>query len=154
MFQRLKINESIALQDNNDYRKMHGVPNMKWSNVLQYEAQIWADIMADNDFFEHSPYKNGENIAMMRFKRGVTYGELYFSTANALFYKEGKGYNYSNGSAGRASHFTQLVWKSSYFFGVGVSRSNQTNRVYVVVEYYPPGNKPGLFMHNVLKPKL
>ena len=54
---------------------------------------------------------------------------------------------------GRINQFTQLVWKSSREIGVGVATS-QSGEHHVVVNYYPPGNIPGQYRSNVLRPQI
>lgn len=49
-------------------------------------------------------------------------------------------------------HFTQLIWKETEYLGVGIS-FHPSRRVYVVCDYYPPGNKMGEFNVNVLTPR-
>ena len=49
-------------------------------------------------------------------------------------------------------HFTQVVWKSSKELGVGKATS-RSGRIYVVANYYPPGNYQGQFAQNVLPPQ-
>lgn len=48
-------------------------------------------------------------------------------------------------------HFTQMVWVSTRFFGVGKARS-RAGKVIVVANYSPPGNISGQFETNVLPP--
>ncbi|VVC92423.1 unnamed protein product [Leptidea sinapis] len=48
-------------------------------------------------------------------------------------------------------HFTQMVWVSTRFFGVGKARS-RAGKVIVVANYSPPGNMSGHFETNVLPP--
>jgi hypothetical protein len=48
-------------------------------------------------------------------------------------------------------HFTQMVWDASKEIGVGKAHSKD-GRVFVVCNYYPPGNVLGKFRDNV-KPK-
>jgi ves G 5 allergen, putative len=45
-------------------------------------------------------------------------------------------------------HFTQLVWKTSKKLGIGQAKGASGN-VYVVANYYPPGNIIGEFGSNV-----
>ncbi|CAK1548067.1 unnamed protein product [Leptosia nina] len=50
-----------------------------------------------------------------------------------------------------AGHFTQMVWVSTRYFGVGKARS-RAGKVIVVANYSPPGNISGRFETNVLPP--
>ena len=56
-------------------------------------------------------------------------------------------------SSPRINQFTQLVWKSSREIGVGVAFS-KSGAYHVVVRYSPPGNIPGQYRSNVLRPQL
>ncbi len=48
-------------------------------------------------------------------------------------------------------HFTQVVWKDSKEFGLGVAMSND-GAVYVCANYYPPGNFNNAYSENVFPP--
>ncbi|KOC65880.1 Golgi-associated plant pathogenesis-related protein 1, partial [Habropoda laboriosa] len=48
-------------------------------------------------------------------------------------------------------HFTQLIWASSRYFGVGKARS-RSGKIIVVANYRPVGNISGQFQNNVLPP--
>ena len=47
-----------------------------------------------------------------------------------------------------AGHFTQILWKSTKFIGVGVDW-NSNGKIVIVVRYKPAGNRAGLFQENV-----
>ena len=49
-------------------------------------------------------------------------------------------------------NFTQLIWKSTKEFGIGVSGSFKGN-LYIIGHFFPPGNQKNLFVKNVLAPK-
>lgn len=46
-------------------------------------------------------------------------------------------------------HFTQVVWKDSKELGVGCTKA-KNGKIYVVANYYPPGNYIGCYVENVL----
>ena len=48
-------------------------------------------------------------------------------------------------------HFTQVVWKNSVQLGIGIAFSSNSQKAWVVAEYYPPGNVAGQFAANVLR---
>lgn len=48
-----------------------------------------------------------------------------------------------------SAEFTQLVWKSTKYFGIGRARS-RVGKIFVVGKYKPAGNVVGLFQENVL----
>ena len=80
--------------------------------------------------------------------------EIYLtgSTPTASWYSEIKSYNYrSPGFSSDTGHFTQVIWKSSTQLGIGIAFANNNTNVYVVANYYPPGNALGSFPANVLR---
>lgn len=48
-------------------------------------------------------------------------------------------------------HFTQVVWASTRYCGVGKARG-RSGKLVVVAHYMPPGNVSGAYLENVLHP--
>ena len=69
-----------------------------------------------------------------------------------MWYNENRNYNYSlNEFQQNASHFTQIIWRDTKSIGIGFSKSS--NGCYLVVNYYPSGNRDSEFTNNVLRRK-
>ena len=50
-------------------------------------------------------------------------------------------------------HFTQIVWKETTLFGMGMATSDKTGKTYIVAYYSPPGNWLNeQFIDNVVRP--
>ena len=91
-----------TLQYNHRFRSFK-VPSVTWSTKLQKEAQDWADYLAANNKFHHSP-KNPGNLYLSAQKP-----REYCSDAIWWFHNEEKYYNYSNPRyVAAAGHFTQV----------------------------------------------
>lgn len=90
--------------------------------------------------------KYGENISS---SSGI---EETGSTSVNRWYDEVQHYKYGHEFSASTGHFTQVVWKNSVNFGIGVAKSNN-GTTYVVANYDPPGNFRGEFTENVLQPK-
>lgn len=50
-----------------------------------------------------------------------------------------------------AGHFTQLIWRSTKYFGIGKATS-RSGKIVIVAHYLPTGNISGAFQYNVLPP--
>lgn len=102
----------------------------------------------DNDF-NHSDSDDGENI-YVDYNTKLTDSEAVIA-ATKDWYSEVSKYNYNKPRySDDTGHFTQVVWKNTKNMGIGVGRSKDA--VYVCANYAPPGNYPGEFRENVLKP--
>uniref|UniRef100_A0A0K0E6K0 SCP domain-containing protein n=1 Tax=Strongyloides stercoralis TaxID=6248 RepID=A0A0K0E6K0_STRER len=131
----------------NDYRSLHGVPKLEINETLAYEAQQYANKLADIDQLVHDKKNRendwGENLAMG--------SPTIANFAVKWWYDEIKDYDFNNhGFKSGIGHFTQLIWKDSKQVGCGVASNG--NHVYVVCKYYPAGNYMGEFEDNVPKP--
>lgn len=79
-----------CLRAHNDYRELHDAPALTLNADLSAMAQRWADHLAANDLFEHSPerpYKGyvGENLAMSWTSWGADYlGEMTLNSVTVL----------------------------------------------------------------------
>jgi uncharacterized protein YkwD len=133
-----------VLDRHNYYRRMHGVPDVKWSSVIQKYAQEWAEKLAAEDRMYHrQPNKYGENIYW------YSGGDSDGTDAVNAWYSEIKNYNYAMPVFSMTTgHFTQVVWKGTTEIGCGKARSKSGN-IYVVCNYSPPGNYRGQFKSNV-----
>ena len=140
-----------SLERHNYYRRMHHVYDLQLSNELCEIAQKYADYLAANDKFDHSHDKfkgepMGENLYTC-----TGYDEIGGNTAVDSWYKEIEDYNFKTGKSKNGNmvgHFTQLVWKESKYFGVGVANNQGTYTV--VANYFPAGNYIGRYTENVL----
>ena len=142
--ERTSFEEEI-LSKHNEFRKLHKVVDLKWSNKLQTYTQEWANKLAkENKMYHRSANEYGENIywSMGRAVLGADVTQAW--------YDEIKDYSYSSpGFSMKTGHFTQVVWATSTELGCGKAVA-KNGGVYVVCNYNPPGNYQGEFKSNVL----
>ena len=59
--------QEVALKQHNHYRRLHQVPDLRWSNELARDAQTWADKIARKNTMQHASSGerkgDGENLA-------------------------------------------------------------------------------------------
>lgn len=140
-----------SLERHNYYRRMHHVCDLQLSNELCEIAQKYADYLAANDEFEHSHAKFKDESMGENLYKCTGYDEIGGNTAVDSWYKEIENYNFKTGKSKNGNmvgHFTQLVWKESKYFGVGVANNQGTYTV--VANYFPSGNYIGRYTENVL----
>ena len=116
-------------------RAIHHAPPLILSQKLNWVAGNWSEYMARSGRFDHSFAPYGENIARI----GGTNHTLAALRAVNMSYAE---------AGNMGGHFTQLVWKSSRFIGIGVANTSRVS--YVTFEFDPPGNVAGQYGRNVL----
>jgi len=138
-----------ALTLHNKYRANHHAPPLVLSERLNKYAQSWAQSMADANLLDHSDGNYGENIYQTS-DTGLSDSDAV-KEASKLWYDEKSVYSYSNpGFSMDTGHFTQVVWKGSKEFGIGIARTSDS--IYVCGNYDPPGNYEGEFEKNVVAP--
>jgi uncharacterized protein YkwD len=137
-----------AIQVHNSYRKLHGAPPLEHDPELSRYSQAHAFKMAEKDSFKNSDCRLGdkqigENIATQ------WEGMLAAKNVTDMWYNEIQNYNFDNpGFVMDSGHFTQVVWSNTQYMGIGIAKSSKGN-IYVVANYYPPGNVNGYFELNV-----
>lgn len=132
----------------NKYRALHQAPNVTYDKNMASASQAWADYMATNNVFQHSNTNYGENLALFSFGQ-ISDCTNRTTKAIDLWYAEGANYTYSDNTFNNLyGHFTQTIWVSSKYIGVGVAYGNK--KIYVVMNFNPPGNYAGAFRTNVL----
>lgn len=105
--------------------------------------------MAYSNKMSHSKGKYGENVYMSTNEK-LTDSQAVIEATN-LWYNENRKYNYRSATySSSTGHFTQVVWKSTKYLGVGFARSSKG--VYVCASYDPRGNVLSQFLQNVLRP--
>ncbi|XP_002733051.1 uncharacterized protein LOC100371303 [Saccoglossus kowalevskii] len=138
--------EKEALETHNRYRRRHGVPELKYSQIIAADAQKWAEELAKLGTLEHSDKTEyGENCAS-----GSGSGDYDMSgkDVSIMWYKDYKKYDFDNPVWGAGGHFTQMVWKSSTEFGIGKTK-NADGKIFIVGHYLPAGNIKGQYENNV-----
>lgn len=147
-----------VLKLHNHYRARHCAPPLTLSQPLNNIAQSYADYLAATSTFEHSGNMlNGEKLGENLYMQWISHGRVKTSPRAAVqsWYDEIEYHNFKKPKySPETGHFTQLVWRSSQKLGVGIAYSPDQLEVYVVTNYYPPGNitNAGYFEYNVLPP--
>jgi len=108
-----------------------------------WAAGNWSTHMAKINAFDHSPYPYGENIAIFGLTTNYTAAVI---AATNMCYAEIVAWNATH-NPNMAGHFTQLVWRSSRYIGIGVA--NNSRNTYITFEFDPPGNVYGQYTTNV-----
>ncbi|CAH1271881.1 GLIPR2 [Branchiostoma lanceolatum] len=137
-----------CLSAHNEYRSPHGAQPLEISTQLCQSAQKWAEHLAQTGNLEYdtaSPH--GQNVGM---KPAGGKTPLSGRALCGVWYGEKGKYDFAKkGHQDGTAHFTQVVWKDSREFGLGMAKDAEGN-VIVVVNYSPPGNVLGKFPANVL----
>jgi uncharacterized protein YkwD len=144
----------VIFQNNiNIYRTKHKSKLIKHNQVITNFSNKHAEELAKTEQFKHSQNRlYGENLYMSMSSKGINKSEVlnYIKKAIDSWYNEIKYYNFENGTfSSQTGHFTQLIWSSSIEYGIGIGIIN--NKIYICMNYNPPGNMMGKFKENVFK---
>ncbi|XP_044019862.1 GLIPR1-like protein 1 isoform X2 [Aphidius gifuensis] len=140
----------------NVYRQRHNAPTLTMSPELCEHAQSWANHLAHtNTFYYRNDREIGQNLYCRPGGRPVP-SDVTGQDVSSYWYSAVKQYDFyseldvlhTNVNAG---HFTQLIWASSRFFGVGKARS-RSGKIIVCANYKPIGNVAGQFQRNIQPP--
>ncbi|KAF8699161.1 PR-1-like protein, partial [Rhizoctonia solani] len=130
------------LTAHNNERANHGAKALVWDSGLASTAQAWANQCK----FEHN--QAGQNLYAGTGNPGA-------AAAVGAWNAESKDYNPSNP---QASHWTQVVWKSTTKVGCALATCApgtifpaNYNANYYVCNYSPYGNVAGQYAQNVQK---
>lgn len=95
------------------------VDPVTWSDDLTTGAQRWANILVQNNTFEHEKgIQPGENLYLS----GKPIPEEPCSEASKLFYGEVKDYNFDKpGFSMKTGHFTQVTLLLNYIYSQSCS---------------------------------
>jgi hypothetical protein len=99
---------------------------------------------------EHDPQEYGENLAAW-----PSGSIINCSLIIELWFQEGQLIsNWSDPESSGLSvyHFTQIVWRKTKSLGCGIAGLEDVDWVFIVCNYFPPGNFDNEFTINVLPP--
>ena len=133
----------------NDIRKSHQVGELQMARDLNNIAQSHSNKLARNAKLEYSGNKfRGEELGEILFYYSTSCSsDLVIDSWN----KDENTFKYNKKNQ-EASSFTQIVWKSSQYIGVGISQDTNGG-TYIVANFYPAGNISGQFKENVFPAK-
>ena len=133
-----------AIKRHNILRACHNAPPLMFNCKIMKISQDYAKYLSENDLFEHSKNQyNGEKLGENLSKyggdhSGISQGEI----PTNMWYGKKFYYNFNYPSYQyNAEPFTQVVWKNSLEFGIGLfCRAKYYNECHIVANYYPTGN--------------
>lgn len=137
-----------ALRYHNEIRSVHSANFLFKNEELEALAQSWAETLASNETIRNSAMvwnglSIGENVAFADFD-GCD-AKLVLKS----WYDQRQNYNYSLNQLQRnCGAFTQMAWRKSHQFGLGVAQS-KSGKIYFVANYFPAGNVKEEFVENV-----
>lgn len=140
--------ESRILASHNRERQALGLPQLQWDAGLAKRAKGWAEHLAANGKFEHSPNIPGQPLEGENIWGGTT-GAFFPEDMVSLWISE-KAYfvegvfpaNSKTGRVADVSHYTQIVWRRTG--AVGCAMSTQGKEEIMVCRYSEPGNRRGI----------
>ena len=125
---------------------------------MSNKAQEWADNLASSNLLpspscQQRICRYGESISVVSAEEDNSDSDISAFVRRVIqaWYAQGRNYDFRRQGLGseEGNDFTQLIWKSTTKMGVGIARNPAKDRLYVVVQYSPPGNRRGLFSKNV-----
>lgn len=140
--------------EHNNFRALHHISPLKWSDKLAIQAQKLAYKMALKGTIQVPGIDLfGENRAKLS---AVNFDcETAGEEATKIWYNQGSNYSYADPRLNsNTDSFTQVVWKGTREVGMGCAQRKGTlsNEIFVVALYYPPGNSPRALRENVVSP--
>ena len=136
-----------AIRRHNVVRACHNAQPLMFNCEIMKIAQDYSEHLAkDVQDLVHSKTKfhgewMGENLA---YTSGMT---ISGETPTNMWYNEIKNYDFNNpGFSLNTGHFTQVVWKDSKEFGIGLYCSGAC---YMTGNYYPGGNYNNMYSTQV-----
>lgn len=141
------------MKSHNDARAQVGAAPLIWDDGLAQDAQIYANILADKDIFEHDP-QNGKSLKQKPFRQGEnlwkgTSGFFSFAqmadgwVSEKKFFKNGVfPDNSNNGNWSDVGHYTQIIWPTTDRIGCAIAQNSRDD--FLVCRYSPAGNIIGV----------
>lgn len=140
-----------CLNEHNNARRRHDAPPLRLDRQLCDEAQDWAVRLAANNAVLYMSWASfGQNIDCLKREAASADGRPREDEDRPAWRWYAERQNYTGSLTPQTSRFTQMIWRASEQFGVGMARS-RTGETYTVAHYFPPGNINGGQDDNVRK---
>lgn len=139
--------ENRILSSHNEERQAMKMPPLVWDDALARRAQAWADHLAAEDKFEHSPNVRGQPLDGENIWGGTSGAFSPESMVNLWIAEKAqfvRGVFPGNSSTGRVqdvSHYTQIIWRKTGAVGCAISQGRDEE--IMVCRYSDPGNIRG-----------
>ena len=134
-----------VLENINKHRKEHGVYPLEMNKEINEMAQKFAEELSHINELDYS-----ENM----YKGGFLGESIYKSFKKItpenlvdILYEECSEFDFENDNP-EPNHFSQMVWKSTKLFGLGMAEG-PSGCYFFVLNYFPIGNIPGQYLTNV-----
>lgn len=144
--------ENACLTEHNKKRADHGVSPLEWSEECEKHAKMWVQHLVELDSLAHDHESGlGENCGYFNSSSATTKPDiLWAENVSNMWYNEISKYNFDkNDYQPQTGHFTQMVWKGSEKMGCAIAKKG--TKVFIVANYFPPGNFMGKYADNVFK---
>ncbi|MCA1748931.1 MAG: CAP domain-containing protein [Sphingomonadales bacterium] len=134
------------IEVHNAARRAVGVPALTWDAGLARDARIYAEELARDERFDHSPSSTregqGENL-WMGTRGAYTFAEMAGGWVDERrHFRRGRfPDNSTSGDWLDVGHYTQIVWRTTQRVGCGVASNARDD--YLVCRYAPQGNIVG-----------
>ncbi|XP_063690846.1 venom allergen 5-like isoform X1 [Bolinopsis microptera] len=142
--------ERECLKEHNKKRADHHVNSLMWSEECAQHARNWVKKLLQQDALIHDTQSGmGENCGYFNSSSAPSKSDTTWAVNVCnMWYNEIEKYDFGvNEYQQRTGHFTQMIWKSTEKMGCAIAKRG--TRVYVVANYYPPGNWVGKYRDNV-----
>jgi hypothetical protein len=140
--------ENRILASHNRERQALGLPKLYWDAGLARRASDWAEYLAVNQKFEHSPNIAGEPLEGENIWGGTS-GAFFPEDMVGLWLSEKVHFvrgvfpaNSKTGQVQDVSHYTQIVWRRTGSVGCAISQHGAEE--IMVCRYSEPGNRRGI----------
>lgn len=168
----VKFDIAACIRDMNMFRhKLKGTPNLIWDKKLAKGSEEWAMRLAKESLssghfkFYHSTSKQRDG-AVENIYWGILMHAVTCHDANKAWFSEIKDFDFVKGGPKphkgfhNIGHFTQMEWKDTKKFGIGIARGNFGKywnlyglpQYFVVGRYIPAGNNGTPFAKEIGAP--
>jgi len=144
--------ERECMNQHNLKRPLHSAGPLTWSEECAEHARKWVQHLVEIDTLAHDNESGmGENCGYFQSSNVSSKSDSEWAiNVSNMWYGEIEKYDFDkSGYQSQTGHFTQMIWKSTTKMGCAIAKKG--TKVYIVANYYPPGNFMSRYAENVSK---